>query len=133
MIPQIAGLTKQGISDYLDNMKYQLSVQALWNDLAKSDHGKFLVHQLEKDQKFWRAQYSQIDSASPAAPNLLSFIQGVELILSSLISSVTEGGTQASEIQKEIEDIGEFLKLKQNQRVGLTMLPSGYVKKEKSK
>jgi len=129
MIPQIAGLTEQGIQDYIANIKYQISVQALWNDVAKSDHGKFLFAQLSKDLEFWRSQYSQIDSASPASSNLLSFIQGVEMAMNRIMSWLNESGKNAENLTNELESIGESLKLKQNQKIGLTLLPTGYVKK----
>lgn len=133
MMPQLAGLTDKGIQDYIDNLKYQISIDAMWSNLAKSGHGEFLMVQLRRELEFWRNQYSQIDASSPAAANLLSFIQGIEIFATRIINSINEGGNQAEVNKSEIESIGEFLKLRKNQKIGQTLLPTGYVKKEKSK
>ncbi len=132
MIPQIAGLTREGIDDYIKNLKYKIEVGLTWSDLAKSRHGEFLKVQLEKELTFWKRQYSQIDAGSPAATNLLSFIQGVEMTLERQVNQLQEKSKQVDLDQKELESIGEFLKNNRDQKDGQTLLPRGYVKKEKS-
>ena len=128
MIPQIGGLTDEGIRSYVDNLKAQISVDVHWDDIARSEHGKFLVVELEKDVAFWRSQYSQIDASSPTASHMLSFIQGVELMLGRITGWLREKGGQAERNQQEIEAIGELLKLRKNKQIGQTLLPTGYVK-----
>lgn len=130
MMPQLAGLTKEGINDYIENLKYKIEIAHTWNDLARSRHGEFLKDQLAKELKLWRGLYSQIDAGSPAATNLLSFVQGVESIAERLVNQLAEKGKQAELDQKELDQISEFLTLdKQNQKIGQTLLPTGYVKK----
>jgi hypothetical protein len=133
MIPQIAGLTDDGIRDYVDNLKYQNSVSIMWDDIAKSDHGSFIEAQLKHELEFWRSQYSQIDAGSPQASNLLSFIQGIELFATRLLNRVKTSGIQTEANMKEIEVINEMLLLREKQKIGHTLLPVGYVKKEKQK
>jgi len=133
MIPQIAGLTEQGIKDYVENLLYQLSVSAFWYDIAKSKHGEFLKVQLEKELNFCKNQYSQINTESPTAINLLSFMQGVETFANRMCNLLKDCESKTNKIQEEIDSINKFVSSKQERTIGQTMLPSGYVKKEKRK
>lgn len=129
MIPQIAGLTKKGIDDHIENLKYKIEVNLTWGELSKTEHGKFVKFQIEKELNFWKGQYSQIDAGSPAALNLLSFIQGIEAVLSRYVTQLVDNRLQAEQDEKELSDIVEFLKLDKNKKIGHTLLPTGYVKK----
>lgn len=129
MIPQLAGLTKQGINDYVANLKHNIEMAHTWNDIANSRHGEFLKVQFAKELDFWRGQYSQIDAGSPAATNLLSFMQGIEMVLSRKVNELNSKGSQAEVDQKELDQISEFLALNKTQeKIGHTLLPAGYVK-----
>jgi hypothetical protein len=125
----LAGLTKQGINEYVENLKHNIEKAHTWHDLARSRHGEFLRMQLEKELEVWVGMYSQIDAGSPAATNLLSFVQGIEMVVKRLVTQLKEKGKQAELDQKELDQISEFLALNKNQINGHTLLPTGYVKK----
>jgi len=133
MIPhQLTGLNEEGLRDYASNLAKQISVKMIWDDISKSELGKFIIVQYQQELDYWRKAYGQIDSSSPYAVNLLSFIQGIELCLTKALARLETSGELVKQEQGEIDAIKELLSLRQKQQYGHTLLPTGYKnKKEK--